>query len=142
MKIKLYPVFEFGFAVCSFLVGSGIYLCLRNTNLEMFKIFSNGLPSWVLCLRSFFSSYDVPDFIKFSLPDGLWLFSYLLIIDSIWHDQKSKIYLFFLTILPTSALLSEVLQMFMLFPGVGDWTDILFYILSIVFFLIIKIYSL
>lgn len=142
MKVKLYPRVELGFAICAFLVGSGIYLCLRNTNLEMFKIFSNGLPSWVLYLRSFFSSYDVPDFIKFSLPDGLWLFSYLLIIDSIWYGHKSKIHLFFLTILPALALFSEALQMFMLFPGVGDWTDILFYILSIVFFLIIKVYNL
>lgn len=139
---KLYPIFAFGIGFFSFLVGSGIYMCIRTTNLEMFKIFPNGLPYWLYCLRSLFSTFDIPNFVKYSLPDGLWLFSYLMIIDGIWFGYKSPIHLLYLAVLPIVAFLSEILQMFKLFPGTGDLVDILFYFMSILIFITIKYYKL
>lgn len=141
MKPLAYKRFTLVSGICSFLIGSGIYLCFRSTDLQMFQLFPNSeLPFWARRLRTYSETLNVPEWVRFSLPDGLWLLAYLLIIDCIWGGQRSPTSLFFLAILPIAIIIVELLQMIHLISGVGDWMDILFYFLSIVLFLTIKMF--
>ena len=139
MKPSAYRSFAFGSGICSFLVGSGIYLCLRSADLQMFQLFPNGeLPYWARRIRVYAESLNVPEWVRFSLPDGLWLLAYLLLIDGIWGGQYSPTSLFFLAVLPIAIMTAEFLQMIHVIPGVGDWMDMLCYLMGIILFIIIK----
>jgi len=143
MKPWAYNGLSLGMGVCSFLAGSSIYLCFRSTDLPMFRLFPHGeLPQWACRLRISASGLNVPEWFRFSLPDGLWLLAYLLIIDGIWGSRRSFMSLLFLTILPIAALMTEILQWAHIVPGVGDWMDMACYLLSILIFLTLnKLFS-
>jgi len=128
-----------GMGIIVFLMGSMIYFAFRTSELYMFRIFPNGdLPSWIIAIRNQLSSLHVPEWIRYCLPDGLWLLSYMLIIDSIWNEETTWLHELFLWILPISAILTEFLQMELLIPGTGDWIDVIFYVMGILTFLIYK----
>ena len=128
-----------GMGIIVFLMGSMIYFAFRTSELYMFRIFPNGdLPSWIIAIRNQLSSLHVPEWIRYCLPDGLWLLSYMLIIESIWNEETTWLHELFLWILPISAILTEFLQMALLIPGTGDWIDVIFYVMGILTFLIYK----
>ena len=79
------------------------------------------------------------DWLKYSLPDGLWIFSYMFIVDAIWDREKNAVSMIFLWGLPIVAVLSECFQYFGLLAGVFDWMDMASYMLAITLFLIIKL---
>ena len=128
-----------GMGIIVFLMGSMIYFAFRTSELYMFRIFPNGdFPSWIIAIRNQLSSLHVPEWIRYCLPDGLWLLSYMLIIESIWNEETTWLHELFLWILPISAILTEFLQMALLIPGTGDWKDVIFYVMGILTFLIYK----
>ena len=81
---------------------------------------------------------NVYEWVKYNMPAGLWLFSYMFIIDSIWGDDSSTVYKCFLYVLPIMALASELMQFLKMFPGTYDFMDLFSYILAILLFIIIK----
>ncbi len=107
-------------AFLSLLAGGAIYLLLRpgmirflswldtfglNTLVEFVKIH---------CKQSYQS---VPAWVVFSLPNGLWAFSYTLIILHIWLDHNSVVkYLWFVSI-PVVGMGHETLQYLRVIPG-------------------------
>lgn len=127
------------FSTLPLLIGGFLYLGYRAETLLMFKwIDFLGLRQIINQFRLFSIEYPLPTWIYYSLPDGLWLFSYMLLINSIWNKGNKVQYLFWLYILPVIALTSEVLQIF--FPKLGtfDLIDIIFYLLAILTFKILK----
>ena len=121
-------------------LGGLIYIIYRDKSLLMFDWFNSiGVSSGIDGLRSLFQGDGVYGWVKYSLPDGLWIFSYMFLIDAIWNGEKiitSKLFLWFL---PIVAILSECLQYFGLLSGVFDWKDMASYTLAITLFLIIKL---
>jgi len=121
-------------------LGGLIYIIYRDKSLLMFDWFNSiGVSSGIDGLRSLFQGDGVYGWFKYSLPDGLWIFSYMFLIDAIWNGEKiitSKLFLWFL---PIVAILSECLQYFGLLSGVFDWKDMASYTLAITLFLIIKL---
>lgn len=121
-------------------LGGLIYIIYRDKSLLMFDWFNSiGISSGIDGLRSLFQGDGVYGWVKYSLPDGLWIFSYMFLIDAIWNGEKiitSKLFLWFL---PIVAILSECLQYFGLLSGVFDWKDMASYTLAITLFLIIKL---
>lgn len=139
MKPSSYSAIAITAGTTSLLVGSFIYLCFRSTDLVMFRFFfGDKLPSWVQTARQAMESYALPEWARFSLPDGLWLLAYLLIIDGIWHGSRNLASLLFLSVLPAAILISELLQLLHWLPGSGDWMDVVFYLLAISIFLTLK----
>ena len=121
------------------LIGSMIYFAFRSSELYMFRLFPNGdLPSWLVGIRGQLSMLNVPEWVRYSLPDGLWLLSYMIIIECIWGDDATWLHGLFLWTLPISIIIAEFLQMVHLVPGTGDWGDVVFYVLGILVFLIYK----
>lgn len=122
------------------LIGGLIYVAYRDQSLVMFNWFNIiGLSEPVDYLRGLVQGEGIYGWVKYSLPDGLWLFSYMFIIDAIWNGKRNAYSTLFIWGLPIVALLSECLQYFGLCPGVFDWMDLASYVLAIVLYIIVKL---
>ena len=122
------------------LLGGLIYVIFRDKSLLMFDWFNTiGISNEVNGLRRLFQGEGIYGWVKYSLPDGLWIFSYMFIVDAIWDREKNAVSMIFLWGLPIVAVFSEYFQYFGMLPGVFDWMDIASYMLAITIFLIIKL---
>lgn len=121
------------------IIGGLIYVGYRDKSLLMFRWFEKlGISNEVDTFREFVNSGGIYGWVKYCLPDGLWLFAYMFLIGSIWGDSKSWRSYFFLYSLPICALISEMLQYFGLLPGTFDWIDIASYSFAILLYETIK----
>jgi hypothetical protein len=77
--------------------------------------------------REFFSDYQLPDWIRFNLPDLLWVFGFTSVMIIIWKGVQSKIKLFYIILPLFIGVASELLQYFIPNFGTFDSIDILFY---------------
>lgn len=122
------------------IIGGLIYVGFRDKSLLMFNWFENlGISGEVDLFRDLVNSEGVYGWVKNSLPDGLWIFAYMFLVDAIWNGSKSLSSYIFIFSLPCFALLSEFLQYFGLFPGVFDWIDVASYSFAILLYVIIKL---
>lgn len=123
-------------------LGGLIYIIYRDKSLLMFDWFNSiGISNEIDGLRNLFQGDGIYGWVKYSLPDGLWIFSYMFLIDAIWDGERNIVSKWFLWFLPIVAILSECLQYFGLLPGVFDWMDMACYMLAITLFLIIKLFK-
>lgn len=121
-------------------IGGLIYIGLRDKSLLMFDWFNHlGISQYVEIFRGLFNSEGVYGWVKNSLPDGLWLFSYMFLVDAIWNGSKSISAYIFIYYLPILALVSEFSQYFGLVPGVFDWIDVASYLFAILLYITIKL---
>ena len=65
---------ELVLALVLFLVEGFLYLTFRSTELNMFRFYEHAGP-WVDSLREWGSGLSLPQWVRYSLPDGLWLLS-------------------------------------------------------------------
>lgn len=108
--------------------GCTIYLIFRSKTLFIYLWCRDlGCSSFVDYLRLLFQNWNIPAFIKFSLPDGLYSAAYLLIIDAIWHKDKSPKKYILLSIIPVITISNELLQYFGLVRGTYDFIDLVCY---------------
>ncbi len=133
-------IFKIFLSFIILIAGGLIYIACREKSLLMFNWFDNlGISSGIDTFRGFINSEGVYDWVKNSLPDGLWLFSYMFLVDALWNGSKSISSYIFIYSLPFFALMSEFLQYFGLVPGVFDWIDVVSYSFAIVLYILIKI---
>ena len=83
----------------------------------------SGLRLFTLPLADF-----LPNWFLYSLPAGLWLFSYLSILLVVWNNKISKHNIHWLLLVPTIAIVSEIGQLFGIVPGTFDIFDLTFYL--------------
>ena len=130
-------------AILSFIlliIGGLIYICCREKSLLMFKWFEKlGINGDVDTLRGLINADGVYGWVKYNLPDGLWLFAYMFLVDIIWNGSNAKVSFVFIFSMPIVALISEILQYYNLLPGVFDWIDIASYVFAILLFIILKL---
>ena len=127
-KYKIITVF---WALIILLVGGMVYLLFRSTSLPMFDWVRNAdMMNSIEKLG--FNICLIPAWMIYILPDGLWMFSYCLIIGSIWDFRISRCW-FMLTLLLFVAIIFEFLQYIHVIPGTFDNLDIIAY--TIAFFL-------
>ena len=120
----------FTIALCAMSLGGATYLLFRPTSLTLFSwIEKINMFDYVDTVRENIN-FSLPGWVIYSLPDGLWILSYMLVIGAIWDfDLKNSApALFFL---PALALISELLQLPGIVPGTFDPGDILAYALGI-----------
>ena len=133
-------VFKIILSFIILIIGGLIYVGCREKSLLMFDWFQQlGINNEIDTFRGFVNSDGIYGWVKNSLPDGLWLFAYMFLVDAIWNGSKSISSYIFIYSLPFFALLSEFLQYFGLVPGVFDWIDVVSYLFAIVLFIFIKI---
>ncbi|RJR26729.1 MAG: hypothetical protein C4582_01265 [Desulfobacteraceae bacterium] len=109
--------------------GGLVYILWRPDNLRLFGWLNGlGLTDPVESLRGCFKpvySY-LPDWFLFSLPDGLWAFSYALLISSLWWGSKSWLSFFWLASIPLVGIGYEISQYVGIIPGTFCLSDLVF----------------
>ena len=95
------------------LIGAFIYILFRPSEHLFFRWFSSlGLENWFNAIRTQTLSQGlrVPEWMVYSLPNGLWAFGYALLITSIWSGNKSWLKYFWMASIPVLVIGFEVLQ--------------------------------
>lgn len=104
----------------SIFLGGVIYFLWRPETIRFFNWLDMvGLSSSVDFIRIYGkqSLHFIPTWVIFSLPNGLWTFSYTLLILHIWLDHNSSLkYLWFVSI-PVVGVGYEILQCLEVIPG-------------------------
>ena len=117
------------FGIMLLVIGCLIYLLFRSKTLYIYVwCKSLGMSSPIDTLRIIVNDWSVPSFIKYSLPDGLYCTSYLLIMDAIWHEEKSWLKYLILAVVPLITIDSEILQYFGYVRGTFDLVDLFCYL--------------
>ena len=115
-------------AAVLFIGGAGIYLLFRSrAHLGFCLLDAIGLGAAADTLRESASRVQPSDFVLYSLPDGLWTTSYILLMDSLFCKADIRKRLLWASPIPLSGLATELLQRLHLLPGVFDWMDMLAY---------------
>lgn len=115
------------------ILGGLIYISFRTDSLVMFKWFvalSLDTPIEYLRETTLTAKQHFPNWFLFSLPDGLWVFSYISLILLIWGNNINKRNLFWAFLIPFIAISSELGQLFNIVPGTFDAIDLTFYIMG------------
>lgn len=110
--------------------GGLIYVSFRSYNLKMFRWFEFiGIDDLINSMRKITMNYNVlfPNWFLYSLPDGLWIFSYTCLMFYIWNNKVTLKNIFWIFIIPTSAIISELGQMTKYINGTFDILDLAFY---------------
>ncbi len=125
-------------AVGALTLGGLIYVIFRSGHLLMFHWFDTlGLTDFIARLRMDYGSTNLWDWMNYNMPAGLWLFSYMFIIDALWNDYKNRTFKCFVYALPIAAIFSELLQLLKILPGTFDVMDVISYSISIILFITI-----
>ena len=110
-----------------------IYIAFRTETLAMFKwfrIIHLDTPIEYLRVLTMDSKEFLPSWFLFSLPDGLWIFSYLSLSLLIWGNRITRENIFWIGIIPLTAIVSEIGQLFNVVPGTFDLIDLTFYLFA------------
>ena len=114
-------------ALMALSVGGMIYVFFRPESIMMFKWFPF---LYVVHKQAYvFRTVNLPDILVYSIPDGLWLFSYILLIGVIWNFNYHRC-IFLTMLLPVYAISHELLQLYHLVPGYFDILDFVVYIIA------------
>ena len=114
-------------ALFALFLGGIIYVLWHDESLIMFRWFDAfGFGAQVHSLRIYAEPYAniLPQRVIFSLPQALWLFSGILLLRSIWGNDKHKGMQLWLVILLTMAFGIEYMQYLHWMPGTFDELDV------------------
>ena len=109
------------------IAGGMIYILCRTPDYSFFQwIRSMGFDGALAFLRahSLPNGSKLPDWIVYSLPDGLWAFAYTLIILTIWYKSHSFLMYFWYATIPTLTIGSEILPWMGIIPGTFCLSDV------------------
>ena len=124
------------------ILGSLIYVFFRTTTLRMFCWFGQlNILSFIDRFRvsTLFLKNYLPNWFLYSLPDGLWIFSYLSLALYIWKNELKSENLFWIFSIPIIAIGSEIGQLIKIIPGTFDIIDLIIYVLGTILpFIIFK----
>ena len=131
-------VFLVTMALALFFFGGYIYIVFRPMSLYMFSWFHSINAMDAIEMIRFNPSFKTDsNFIIYSLPNGLWTVSYILIMDAIWAPSI-KMQIFFSSIIPIVGLSSELLQSVGVLKGTFDTKDLICYTLPYIVYVLIK----
>ena len=116
-----------------FLLAVYIYVSNRSGDMELYSWLGIDYNNHIFKLiRN--NSCSLSSWVKYNLPDGLWMLSFLLLMESVWGNEKQLKWTFCVPMI-VFAFVLEILQFKGWFPGTGDVLDIVFYIAAILLFL-------
>lgn len=103
-------------------------MLFRTDSLSIFRLFELiGLDNWLNSIREKTMMWNINSFIKYSLPDGLWVYSFSYFIFNIWFaETKEKIMKYlFISIPLLCGVGGELMQLAWPIVGTFDWQDLL-----------------
>lgn len=127
----------------SLLLGVAIYLVYRSPQLAWGGVVRTlGFDDELHTFRLWAQAHYWPgEFVRFSLPDGCWSLSYILLVHSIIGGSSSRrTCLLCASFIPAVGVGSELLQAFGLLQGVFDPLDLLCYALPYLLYSILILF--
>lgn len=124
------------------LLGCGcvIYLLFRSTTIALYQAAcAIGLGSVIDHARMQTTHWVVPDFILFSLPDGLYCLSYVILIDALWPVEGTSKAIA-ASVIPAAAVIHETGQGMRMVRGTFDAMDLCCYLVPWMLYLLYYIY--
>jgi len=122
--------------------GCGVYLIFRSPTLNIYQwCMVLGISNTIDSLRYSVQDWDITEWIKYSLPDGLYVAAYILIMDAIWQESDSLIKHFIIAFVPVVTITSEIFQYFGLVKGTFDFCDMVCYSVPPIAYYFYKYYS-
>lgn len=109
-------------------IGGLIYLLWRSPSLLMFSwVDATGLSDALFKVRELTSSFrsSIPDFLLYSLPNALWVYSLTAFMVWYWYGSRSHVKYFWFCVGPILGAGVEVGQFFILIPGTFDVVDLI-----------------
>lgn len=113
-KSRLVSKKIFGFVFLPLLLGAFIYALTRDSSIYFLQFLS---LDW--------NKIELPYWIQYHLPDGLWAFAFSALIAIIWEDVRLTGYYVWLGVLVSVSIGLEI------FYGTFDWYDLVFILLGI-----------
>ncbi len=132
--VRKYFTFYIMPAVLPVLIGASIYVLWRPDTIKVFNWLDLlGLSSSVELLRSYTKIIypHIPEWAVYSLPNGLWAFSYAFTITIIWWGRWSIVSYLWLGSIPALGLGYELLQLMGVIRGVFCWQDSIMCIIGV-----------
>jgi hypothetical protein len=120
-----------GLVVLPLVVGAYVYLRHRRETLWMFEwCRCVGLENGVIFLRTTDRlPVSLPDWVRFSLPDGLWASSGTALMAEIWREERPSLSaIAWIAIVPLIGVASELGQRVGWVPGEFAWADVVAYV--------------
>ena len=75
-RTNMSKALEITAALLFFAIGGCIYIAFRSTSLRMFGWFDDlGLHEVIMGVRNLSSGIQIPEIIRFCIPDGLWMYT-------------------------------------------------------------------
>lgn len=125
------------------LCGCCIYLMFRSKSITLYLWAEHIGLSKLLCeWRNSAQDWDLPDFILYSLPDGLYCASYVLVMDAAWPNTGNHLVkLIAVSAIPFAAFIHELLQAIGYAKGTFDVYDLLFYSVPLIIYYSLTFYQ-
>jgi hypothetical protein len=118
-------------ATIAILLGGAFYVFLRPGEALFISWIRNaGISIDLEYLRGSILT-QFPNWMVYSMPDGLWAFGYSLMISSIWSRNQSRSRLFWLASIPLFTIGFELLQYTTLIKGTFCPIDLIFTVAGI-----------
>lgn len=119
--------------ITSLLSGLFLYLGFRATNTPIYRWVKDlGFENEISYLRTTLQDVYLPDWFIYSMPDGLWMFAFVLTVLSIWNYKLDKISGVWIVSAILCGLGFEIMQKFIKGMGVFDWTDLFIMLLGVI----------
>lgn len=120
-------MFRYSISIFLLLIGLFIYLLFRDITHPFYQWTSVlGLDDNVDFLRNRCSNLSLPVWAIYSLPDGLWMFSFVLLMMTIWDFQFKDDGLIWIVAAIVIGFIIEFTQMYFSKLGRFDWMDVVF----------------
>ena len=121
------------------LCGCAVYLLFRSKSVNIYQWASAiGLADTIDSVRDKVQFWSVSDFIKYSLPDGLYCAAYMLIIDAIWYNSHDAIKKTVILFVPCVAICNEMLQYLRWAKGTFDGYDLVCYAFPLLLYIFVN----
>ena len=113
----------------SLLIGGTIYVLLRTQRTLLNILIGSTETTTIDGLRQDVTGLDLPEWLVYNLPGGLWAASYILLSHVLTFGKQYREKLLWASIIPAVGIGSELMQGLKLLPGTADGIDMLFYAL-------------
>ena len=111
-------------------IGGWIYLLFRAEHLLMFRwADAIGLLAPIQSLRADWGwmGASLPDWVLFSVPDGVWVYVATAFFGRLWRTGPLLPHLFWVSLASVLAIGGELAQYPGFIPGTFDWVDVICY---------------
>ena len=120
-------------AALSMFIAGCLYLLFRTESLILFEWFRwlHLMPVIAeIRMVTLPLAQRFPEWFIFSLPDGLWLLSFLLFVRAVWADASKRSMWVWAGAGLVCSFGHELFQAFGLASGTFDWSDVLAYLIA------------